>query len=152
MTNYPTIDPACASAIKTIVVTEQVLKVCVVRAVSRCSGCDDVWKLEANGACEPATRLTSGQPCTAALTGFIFSPSQPRRRFDELFTRNPPFSQICALTTPLPITVITMTSWREEYIEALKARDETQKLDYNLIDACERLPQPSHYHHAIIFY
>jgi hypothetical protein len=30
-----------------------------------------------------------------------------------------------------------MTSWREEYIEALKDRDKHEKLDYELIDACE---------------
>jgi len=30
-----------------------------------------------------------------------------------------------------------MTSWREEYIEALKDRDKHEMLDYELIDACE---------------
>jgi hypothetical protein len=34
------------------------------------------------------------------------------------------------------VLIVNMTSWREEYIEALKGRDKREKLDYELIDAC----------------
>lgn len=46
-------------------------------------------------------------------------------------------SQICNSGSLEAPSVTTMLSWREEYMAALRARDDCRKPDYDLIDACK---------------